>query len=119
MTDRLPERAADRVAAVLAAVPKIDPAVPLEVHVPSGTVAFTLIRGGSGDGQKWIEANVAGPAGGDPAFRVVNPPALVPDPAGEVEISGVRYRNDPLAALAEVIAGNGGASTTVRKGRWL
>lgn len=95
-----------RVAAVMAAVPEIDPADPLLI----GGVAFTSIRAESADGEQWVEATVSDPACGDPTFRVFNPPALVADPDGDVERGGVRYRSDPLAALAEVVAANGGRS---------
>ena len=91
----------DRVDAVMAEVPAIDPDAPLYV----GEVAFTSIRA---DGNT-VEVTVADPECGDPTFRVINPPALVPDPAGDVERNGIRYRRDPLAALACVVAANGGA----------
>lgn len=96
-----------RVAAVMEVVPVIDPADPLHI----GEVAFTSIRAESADGEQWVEVTVADPACGDPTFRVFNPPALVPDPAGDVERGGERYRHDPLAALAEVVAANGGRRT--------
>lgn len=104
-----------RVDAMLAAVPEIDPADPLMVQAPSGMVAFSAIRRGSDGDQEWVEAVVGDPSCGDPSFRVINPPALVPDPDGDVEVAGLRYRYDPLASLAEVIASNGGS--LVRKGR--
>lgn len=53
----------------------------------------------------------------DPHFRVVNPPLLVEDPAGPVEINGKRFREDPLAALARVIGDNGGAQVQRGRGR--
>lgn len=63
----------------------------------------------------YLEVTVGGPAGGDPHYRVVNPPQLVEDPDGDVELRGRRWRVDPLAALAEVIGRNGGA--TLRRDR--
>lgn len=58
----------------------------------------------------WVEAWAAGAAvGTDPHFRIYNPPTLVPDPAGPVTRDGRRFRNDPLAAVAEVVASLGGA----------
>jgi hypothetical protein len=43
-------------------------------------------------------------------YRIVNPPTLVEDPAGDViGGDGRRYRHDPLAAVAEVIGSLGGA----------
>ncbi len=35
---------------------------------------------------------------------VINPPILVADPQGDVEIDGRRYREDPLAALGQVLS---------------
>lgn len=36
-------------------------------------------------------------------FRIFNPPTLVQDPRGDVEVRGKQYREDPLAAVARVI----------------
>jgi hypothetical protein len=66
-------------------------------------------------GVAYVDVTVAGPAGGDPHFRVVNPPLLVQDPEGEHVAHGVRWREDPLAALAEVIGSNGGAQAQKRR----
>lgn len=90
-----------RVETLMSAVPAIDPGDPLCV----GGVAFTSIAD-AGDGS--VTVTVADPACGDPCFRVYNPPALVPDPAGTIDRGGVMYRSDPLAALAHVVASNGG-----------
>lgn len=59
-------------------------------------------------------------AAGEPHWRIVNPPILVEDPRGPVELAeghddrGVartrRYREDPVAAVAEAIAAHGGGS---------
>ena len=46
-------------------------------------------------------------------FRVFNPPTLVQDPQGDIELHGRRYREDPLAAVAQVILG----ARESRKGR--
>ncbi len=68
------------------------------------------------DGMTVVEVHVNGPVdGGDPHFRVINPPGLVEDPAGDVALGNRRYRADPLAALAEVIGQHGG--TMVKEGR--
>ena len=63
-----------------------------------------------------VEVRVPGRA--RPVLRVVNPPGLAVDPAGEVTLHGRarpgktaaarRYRVDPAAALAEVLAGRDG-----------
>ena len=44
------------------------------------------------------------PLGGDGHLRIVNPPLLVPDPGGDVEGHGRRYRTDPGAiVLAQIL----------------
>lgn len=101
----------DRVDAVMVEVPPIDPGEPFCVPTASGLVAFTSITERTEGASRWVEVTVADPACGDPTFRVFNPPALVPDPEGDVERGGVRYRNDPLSALAETVAANGGYSS--------
>lgn len=49
-----------------------------------------------------LEVHVGEPAGGDPHFRIVNPPLNLVNAQGVLSVA-------PLAALAEVIAGAGGA----------
>jgi hypothetical protein len=62
-------------------------------------------------GVAWVEVLLDGDTdSGERRFRIFNPPQLAADPAGDVEVAGVRYRRDPLAALAEAIAANGGAA---------
>lgn len=65
-----------------------------------------------------IEVWVGDPVGNDPHYRIFNPPVLVEDPRGSIvkEVSGRsgqlarrRYRVDPVAAVAEALALNGGA----------
>lgn len=56
----------------------------------------------------------SGSEGGDPHFRIFNPPVYVEDPEGtdlvrDVPGRGpVKYRRDPLEAVAQVIAEEGG-----------
>lgn len=45
-----------------------------------------------------------GPKQGPPAYRIFNPPTLVQDPTGDIEVRGQMHREDPLGALAEAIA---------------
>lgn len=69
-------------------------------------------------GLAYLEVWVGGETiSGDPHFRVVNPPLLVRDPEGDVEVRGELHREDPLAALAEVIGASGGALATRRRSR--
>lgn len=84
----------------------------LAVPTRRGEVHFAQIDPHEEGGRSWVEVRLDGPtAGGDPHFKIVNPPTLVPDPLGEIEVNGARYRHDPIAALAEVIASLGGART--------
>lgn len=52
-----------------------------------------------------------------PAFRIFNPPTLVADPSGPEVVGGQRYRLDPMATLARIVADNGGALRPAQKGR--
>lgn len=75
-------------------------------------VVIRDIRSG-GDGRtEWIEVWTGGSK--RPAFRIINPPPFVRDPKGSIVIreSGpdgkernVRVREDPVEAVAEIIAG--------------
>jgi hypothetical protein len=51
------------------------------------------------------------PPSGDSDIVVVNPPTLVRDPSGDIEVAGRMYREDPLAALAEVLTRNLGGQS--------
>lgn len=53
--------------------------------------------------------------GGDPHFRIVNPPLLIEDPNGDRLTADGPHRFDPIAALAYVIGSLGGA--VKQKGR--
>lgn len=78
-----------------------------------GDVTITRVQEGEG----YVEVWGAGQLEDDPArWRIHNPPTLVEDPSGEIERHGKRWREDPEAALAEVIGQHGGA-TAVRHGR--
>jgi hypothetical protein len=43
------------------------------------------------------------PSTGEADVVVVNPPCLVPDPSGDIDVNGVKHREDPLAALAMAV----------------
>lgn len=59
----------------------------------------------------WVDVYLEGQTeNGDAHFRVINPPTLVEDRNGSIIVNGVRHREDPLLALAEVVAGYGGAA---------
>lgn len=66
-----------------------------------------------------VEVWVAHPACGDPHFVLFNPPTLVRDSGGQYarestsargRTSVRRFRVDPVGAVAEAVAMNGGAS---------
>jgi len=39
---------------------------------------------------------------------IVNPPIILPDPNGEIDKDGMKFREDPLGAVAKVIRDFGG-----------
>lgn len=91
---------------------------PREIPTPHGTVRLRRVEfveevpGRPAHVEVWV----GDPAGGDPHFVIFNPPRLASDPRGDIvrgDAPGARvphrYRDDPLAAIAEVIAANGGA----------
>lgn len=96
----------------IAAFHKAKPGGPLAVDTKHGRVDIEAITGGEDkNGASWVDVHLAGtPDGGDPHFRIFNPPTLASDPAGTVLVDGRSYREDPVAAIAEVIAANGGVS---------
>lgn len=107
----------DRVALVMdewANRPEL-PGEPYVYQSTNGPVIIEQVEAGEQGGIPFVEVLVADPVGGDPTFRVFNPPALVLDPVGDVERGGQRYRFDPVAALAESVGTFGGSA--IRKGR--
>ena len=60
-------------------------------------------------GNEYLDVRLRGDTqGGDPHFRIWNPPLLVEDPLGDIELGGRKFREDPLGAVAEAIARHGG-----------
>lgn len=82
-----------------------------------GTVRIDRLEVHADEGRSWVDVWADGAEGGDPHFRIVNPPLLVEDPGGPVVIGGRTFREDPLAAVAEAIASNGGAQRQRRRAR--
>lgn len=113
------ERAAERAGRAAQAWADKDPGQGGQyvTRTPHGEVILeALEKVDEGTGLAYLEVWTGGATEvGDPHFRVVNPPLLVKDPEGDVEVRGERYREDPLAALAEVIGANGGAVATRRR----
>lgn len=87
-----------------------DQTFPLAVSSRHGHVQFSsLVQKVDQNGFSYVEIYLRGQTeSGDPHFRIWNPPLLVEDPQGPIEVGGKHYREDPLQALAEVIARNGG-----------
>jgi len=80
-------------------------------EVQIGTVTVVTDAEGLDRIEVWLRGATQS---GDPHFRIYNPPLLAEDATGPVEVNGRRYREDPVTAVAEVIARHGGAR---KKGR--
>jgi hypothetical protein len=93
VTDRL-----EHVQAAIAALewPEDDP---LCVDTPHGTVYVTDLAVQDGV----VEVTVSCPSGGDPHFRIINPPTCVIEDDGAIT-------DDPIRAVAEAVARYGGAA---------
>ena len=80
-----------------------------------GPVHISGIEEGTDEnGVSWVEVFTPGP--GETHYRIFNPPTLAEDPNGPIAIGTKRFREDPLAAVAEAIGRHGGALNT-KKGR--
>lgn len=88
---------------------------PEVVSTPSGEVELLDVAYDEDEKVGWVDVLVGQPGNDDPHFRVVNPPIYVEDPNGDIYLSGMRFREDPLAALAQTIAMNGGARKERRR----
>jgi hypothetical protein len=83
---------------------------------PLGRVHIERIEAGKDGEVEWVDVFLAGETvADDPHFRIYNPPTLVLDPAGDIEVHGKLHRLDPMAALADTVARYGGAQAQ-RKG---
>lgn len=79
-----------------------------------GEVTLTNIKYVEYDGVSCVE--IWGDEGAvAPSYRIFNPPTLVEDGLGDIEVRGKKFREDPLGALAEVIASNNSAGKKVRR----
>ncbi len=82
-------------------------------------VVISRLDYGETDDVSYVDVYADGATvGGDPHFRIINPPMLVEDPTGDIVVTGKSpngkpmtrtFREDPLGAIAEAIAGQGGA----------
>lgn len=91
----------------------------LAVRTVSGAeVHIAAIETHEDGARSYVDVTLAGvPEGGDPNFRIVNPPNLVPDPTGDVITERGRFRVDPIGAIAQVIAQNGGSARMKQRAR--
>jgi hypothetical protein len=82
-----------------------------------GEVQFASIKKATdAEGAELVEVYLQGETvTGEAHFRIYNPPLLTEDPTGPIEIGGRHYREDPVAAIAEVIARTGGAKKGGRR----
>lgn len=70
------------------------------------------------DGTPVLEVYVDDPANGEPHYRIINPPSLVHDASGDIQVGDLLYREDPVGAVAQLLvrAGAGGKQAgTTRK----
>lgn len=83
-----------------------------------GVVHLTKLTAHKDGEVEWVELHLAdGTESGETHYRIFNPPTLVSDPAGDVEVNGRRFRLDPLAAVLEAVASNGGAEQQRKRRR--
>lgn len=82
----------------------------LVLRTRGGEVVVSAIKVGELNGVPVVEVWLNGATeSGETHFRIINPPTLVRDPSGPIKREdGRTFREDPLAALAEIVAGNGG-----------
>lgn len=88
-----------------------DPELPVAVGLPDGRAVYLgHVQEIEGGVEVWL-----GEKNGEPAYRIFNPPTLARDPLGDIEVRGQMYREDPLAAVAEAIAGHQQTEKKVRR----
>lgn len=64
---------------------------PATVHTPAGPVLVEAMALRSIGEARWVEVTVASPEGGDPTFRIFNPPADPAEVAHAVALHGGRH----------------------------
>lgn len=74
------------------------------VHTRWGEVVISALRCVEGDQSAWVEVWIGGATTGEPQYRIVNPPTLLEHYLGTIDLHGRTYVEDPLGAVAEVIA---------------
>lgn len=68
-----------------------------------GSIRITDIRTDTLDDGTTVALDVFVADTPDPHFRIINPPSLVRDGGGDIQIGGAWFREDPIAAVAAVI----------------
>lgn len=97
-----------RTAAVLTEAARVESVAGQVVgELPSGqTVEFDSIKAAPGypDGTAVIVRLKGAPSTGEADVIIVNPPIMVPDHRGTVDVRGIPHREDPLGAIAQTVA---------------
>ncbi len=86
------------------------------VATERGTVDIERLEFHEDGGRSHVDVWVAGlTPTEEPHYRIVNPPLLVPDVSGEHVIGDEHFREDPIGAIALVVATLGGARQERRR----
>jgi hypothetical protein len=115
MTDAMLSQTNQRAQAVIDAVAAAGPG-PHHMDTPAGPIVLERVALTVDPDSGVTAIEVHADEFADPHIRVINPPRYVPDPNGPVTINGQRFREDPLAALAHVVAQHGGRRKDPRRG---
>lgn len=80
-----------------------DPGVPMVIKNRLGQVQIHKAELKEVQGSTCIDIWTGSRTEAPPDYRIFNPPTLAQDPEGDIEVGGKMYREDPMAAIAEVI----------------
>lgn len=99
--------------------PNRNPRGELTLRTSRGDVSIASVTFGDTDDVTYVDVLTTGVTeNDDPHFRIINPPSMVDDPGGDVVVTKTmpdgrvvtrRFREDPLTAIAEAVASQGGA----------
>lgn len=84
---------------------RVDKNNPLNVEVRGGSITIYKVQFGQFETSSFVDVWTSPDVDEEPHYRFFNPPTLAQDSQGTIEIEGRKYREDPLAAVAEVILG--------------
>lgn len=82
----------------------------------AGVHVRSMVARTTDDGTVLVEVYVGDPDNGEPHYRLINPPTLVRDSTGDIQLGGIAYREDPIAAVGQLIARAGGTSRDKQRG---